>query len=91
MSVVIDGPRELHNGWYVAVVARIRVEAWQIAGLSGCAVAPLAMLLAGPGGVLALDLDGRSAASPELEALCPGAGRKRAHIRRPDRPPTTPW
>lgn len=76
-----------HGAWRIAAVEETRIAAAPAGhGVAGYAMKePLAVLLLGPDGLVALDLAGRRMAPERLDRLCPGAADR---LTRADGPPT---
>jgi uncharacterized spore protein YtfJ len=69
------GPIRRHGPWRIAAVEETRITALPVGpGLAASATKePLAVLLLGPMGLVALDLAGRRMPPDHLDRLCPDA------------------
>ncbi len=73
MSVVMDTPLTV-RGFRVAALARVELQAQvdRKATVGWGAKTPLAILIGGPGGVMAFDPAGRALDRAQVEAMLPG-------------------
>ncbi|MCB1409538.1 MAG: hypothetical protein H6899_08985 [Rhodobacter sp.] len=74
MRVVLDRPVS-GRGYRVAALSRVDLVAHvgHTVAAGWAAKEPVAILIAGPGGMSAVDLTGRRLTRAEVERLCPGA------------------
>ena len=79
------GPVRRHGAWRVAAVEETRIDADRVGrGLAAhVRKEPVAILLLGPTGLVALDPAGRPVPRDRLDRLCPGAADR---LRRADGP-----